>query len=104
MPGAGLASLADCPTMRGVPINVTVKDAVPTWVGDAVRAVRNQALALRYRGNAVECPACERCFARFLPRPDRDGAICPGCHCFERHRMFWLLFRRHPELLSGRLR
>jgi SAM-dependent methyltransferase len=81
-----------------------IKSVLPAGVTAGSRWVRNKVQATRYRGDAVHCPACKRNFSRFLPRPNRDGAICPGCYSLERHRMFWLFFERATKLLTDRAR
>lgn len=90
--------------MRGQPLTETIKDLLPASATVSARKVRNRLLALRYRGDAVHCPACERSYAKFLPRPNREGALCPGCYSLERHRMFWLFFDRGTNLFTDRLR
>lgn len=57
---------------------------------------------LRERGDAVQCPVCGGRFARFLPYAGREGALCPGCGCAERHRLLWL-WLAEADLLRGRM-
>lgn len=54
------------------------------------------------RGDAVQCPVCGGRFARFGPYNGRDGALCPGCGCAERHRLMWL-WLADEDRLRGRL-
>ena len=54
------------------------------------------------RGDAVECPICERTFARFLPYAGRENAVCPGCGAAERHRLLWL-WLCEEDRLRGRV-
>jgi SAM-dependent methyltransferase len=54
------------------------------------------------RGDAVECPICERTFRRFLPYAGREGAVCPGCGSAERHRLLWL-WLCEEDRLRGRV-
>jgi SAM-dependent methyltransferase len=56
----------------------------------------------RERGDAVQCPVCGGQFARFLPYGGRDGALCPGCGCAERHRLLWL-WLAEEDRLRGRM-
>ncbi len=56
----------------------------------------------RERGDAVECPVCGGRFARFLPYGGREGALCPGCGCAERHRLMWL-WLAEEDRLRGRM-
>ena len=56
-------------------------------------------IAVRERGDAVECPVCGGRFRRFKPHWNRAGAICWRCGAHERHRAVALLWRRRPELL-----
>jgi SAM-dependent methyltransferase len=65
-----------------------------------------RAIALRYRvfanrGDAVECPVCERRFARFRDDHNRPNAICWRCGAHERHRALWLYLDGHRELLES---
>jgi len=54
------------------------------------------------RGDAVQCPVCGGRFRRFLPYDGREGGICPGCGCAERHRLLWL-WLADEDLLHGRM-
>jgi SAM-dependent methyltransferase len=54
------------------------------------------------RGDAVQCPVCGGRFARFAPYGGRDGALCPGCGCAERHRLMWL-WLADSDRLRGRI-
>ena len=54
------------------------------------------------RGDAVQCPVCGGRYARFLPYDGREGAICPGCGCAERHRLLWL-WLADEDRLHGRM-
>jgi len=59
-------------------------------LGSPLARLRAARTRLAERGDAVECPICERTFARFLPYAGREGAVCPGCGSGERHRLLWL--------------
>lgn len=50
---------------------------------------------------AVQCPLCRGEFPAFLPAGSREGAVCPGCDCRERHRASWLFLEDRPDLLAG---
>lgn len=69
-----------------------------------LRSVRDRARGRWHRGDAVECPVCERSYARFLPRGRRTAAVCPGCGSMERHRMAWLYLRQLTGPAGARLR
>jgi len=45
----------------------------------------------RLKGDAVECPCCEKKFKKFLSYgvKAREGALCPWCLALERHRLLW---------------
>ena len=74
---------------------------MPATPRRATRALALRRRMLANRGNAVECPVCERRFARFRDDWNRANAICWRCGSHERHRALWLYLERHPELLSG---
>ncbi|PIE39710.1 MAG: SAM-dependent methyltransferase [Gammaproteobacteria bacterium] len=70
-----------------------------------IRRFRNRVInPIRYRGDAVYCPVCERSFSQFLPAGTRDGwreqAVCPFCKARERDRLNWLFFASHKELFA----
>lgn len=49
-------------------------------------------------GGAVECPVCGGRFRRFLSHySKRDGARCPRCRSYERHRLLWLYLRERTD-------
>ena len=52
----------------------------------------------RLRGDAVECPCCERTWSAFAPDHNRPNALCPYCGSHERHRGLWLYLRDRMEL------
>jgi predicted SAM-dependent methyltransferase len=56
----------------------------------------------RHRGDAVQCPCCDRTYGSFAPAWNRDNAICPGCGSHERHRLTWLYLRDVEQLGSAR--
>jgi SAM-dependent methyltransferase len=63
---------------------------VPSLPGSPLARTHAALTRWRERGDAVECPICERTFARFLPYAGREDAVCPGCGSAERHRLLWL--------------
>lgn len=76
-----------------------------TIAGMTVLARAGAALSLRRnvlarRGTAVQCPLCGSRFDRFKDAWNRAGALCWRCGSHERHRLQWVLFQRHPELLA----
>lgn len=73
---------------------------MPATPRRAARALALRRRVLANRGNAVECPVCERRFARFRDDWNRANAICWRCGSHERHRALWLYLERHPELLA----
>lgn len=70
--------------------------------GSPLARLRGSVTRLRERGDAVECPICDRTFARFLPYAGRQGAVCPGCGSAERHRLLWL-WLCEEDRLRGRV-
>jgi SAM-dependent methyltransferase len=74
---------------------------VPSLPGSPLGRARAAVTRLRERGDAVECPVCERTFARFLPYAGREGAVCPGCGSAERHRLLWLWLCEEDRLRGG---
>ena len=55
-------------------------------------------------GNVCTCTLCGK-QGRFLPMgvPLRIDAACPGCGSLERHRLFGLYLRQHPDIVAGRI-
>lgn len=50
------------------------------------------------------CPMCGTDAAAFLPygvKAPRPDCRCPGCNSLERHRLVWLFFALHTDLLTG---
>jgi SAM-dependent methyltransferase len=70
--------------------------------GSPLARLRAARTRWRERGDAVQCPVCGGQFARFLPYGGRDGALCPGCGCAERHRLLWL-WLAEEDRLRGRM-
>ena len=81
-----------------------VKQASPRRVNSALRRVRTVVDHVRTRGDTVWCPICEKGFGRFLPYHGRTGALCPGCHSLERHRLLWDFFVQKTNLFTASLR
>ncbi len=62
-----------------------------------------------YKGNAVECPVCEKSFSKFLPYGSnvayRDNVLCPYDLTLERHRVMWLYLKnKSPFFTADRLK
>jgi SAM-dependent methyltransferase len=61
-----------------------------------------------YRGAEVQCPVCEREYARFLPYgravSARENALCPGCLSLERHRLLWIFLQRKTNFFHAQLK
>jgi SAM-dependent methyltransferase len=66
-----------------------------------LRAVARWRQIFANRGNAVECPVCGHCFARFRDDWNRPNALCWRCGSHERHRALWLYLTHRPEYLLG---
>lgn len=79
-------------------IKAQARAAVPEQVLTRWRPVRDAVLAVRLRGDAVECPLCARRYTRFAPFNNRAGARCPGCSSLERHRLLWRFLEQETDL------
>ena len=58
---------------------------------------------LVYRGNAVECPVCEKSFSKFLSygyANYRDNVLCPYDLTLERHRVMWLYLKQKSDFFT----
>jgi len=73
-----------------------------------IRRIAYSLRAVLYAGDGVFCPWCERRFRRFLQYKAYHGpnlnTYCPGCGCFERHRLQWLYFKNRTNLFEDKLR
>jgi len=60
---------------------------------------------LLYKGNAVECPVCERSFSKFLSYGSdvahRENVLCPYDLTLERHRLMWLYLKDHSNFFTA---
>jgi len=68
------------------------------------KPILNQFNQLKYRGNQVYCPCCEKNFREFMPYRTRNNAMCPNCQSLERHRLLWLYFNNKTNLLTDNLK
>jgi SAM-dependent methyltransferase len=75
---------------------------VPSIPGSPLARLRAARTRRQEHGDAVQCPVCGGRFARFLPYGGREGALCPGCGCAERHRLMWM-WLADEDLLHGRM-
>lgn len=61
-----------------------------------------------YRGNAVQCPICEKKYKKFLPygrgASARPNALCPSCLSLERHRLIWLYLQEKTPFFRDSLK
>lgn len=83
-----------------------LKSRIPLRLQPQAKVLYYTLRAIRYRGNAVECPICKGHFQRFLPSgivPFRPQAICPRCGASERHRQLWLYLQQHTNLFTAPL-
>lgn len=53
---------------------------------------------LRYVGNKVYCPICEKKHSQFV------SGSCPSCGSGVRHRIFWLFLLRHTNFFQANLK
>lgn len=60
-----------------------------------------------YKGDAVECPVCEKSFKKFLSYgskvAQRDNVLCPYDLTLERHRLMWLYLKDHSNFMTEKL-
>ncbi|BCW98666.1 MAG: type 11 methyltransferase [Armatimonadota bacterium] len=65
------------------------------------RSLVRKLLLVKYRGSAYACPCCHYQARQFWPSGvnQKPNTLCPSCGSLERHRLLWLFFQRHPELL-----
>lgn len=58
-----------------------------------------------YRGDKVECPACNHSFSKFLAYGSdtvrRDNVLCPSCLTLERHRLMWLFLKNKTDFFNA---
>lgn len=86
--------------------HVRVGIFIPSSAKPMLRRLRSSLQSLAYAGSSRHCPVCGRSAGRFASagRPRRKGVRCIGCGSLERHRLLWLFFTRHPELLREGMR
>jgi len=57
-----------------------------------------------YKGDAVECPVCEKSFKKFLSYgskvAQRDNVLCPYDLTLERHRLMWLYLKDYSNFMT----
>lgn len=70
----------------------------------SLRAVRDLALGIWYRGTARWCPVCGWSSRKFREHgfPVRQDARCARCGSMERHRLVWLYFAARTDLFDGK--
>lgn len=72
----------------------------PVRAEAAKDAVRRRLMRVRHRGDAVQCPCCQRTFSSFVDLGGRANWSCPGCGAQNRHRMLaWYLDHEGVDLL-----
>ena len=62
-------------------------------------------LGLRYKGDKVKCPICEKQYKSFLPYGrinPRKNALCPSCLSLERHRLIWLYLQKQTDFFASK--
>lgn len=59
-----------------------------------------------YKGDAVDCPVCEKSFRKFLPYGNLgiDNRLCPYCLTLERHRLLWLYLKNKTGFFTEKLK
>jgi SAM-dependent methyltransferase len=70
-----------------------VKDAIPARYRTPVLGTFR---SLWYAGDNVDCPCCGGHFRKFR----LDETACPRCGSHGRHRLLWLYFDSHSDLLA----
>ena len=81
----------------------SISSHLPEPVRAPLRAARDFAIGVWYRGSGRWCPVCaqpSRQFRRFGFVP-REDAKCPQCGALERHRFVWLFFIHRTDLFDG---
>jgi predicted SAM-dependent methyltransferase len=85
-----------------------LKRIIPSRKRYALRQVLHWFIALRYIGNRVHCPCCNRNFGSFIrwdPNdPEDDSSVCPYCALHSRHRLLWHYLREKTGLWNKPLR
>lgn len=60
---------------------------------------------LLYKGDAVECPVCEKKFRKFLSYGSkvahRENVMCPYDLTLERHRLMWLYLKNESNFFTA---
>ena len=82
------------------------RGAVPPRFQPLVKSARRSVLRVRYRGEGVVCPCCNGRFRAFRTAgvgTKREGALCPGCGSWERHRLLWLFLAARTSFFSEQL-
>jgi SAM-dependent methyltransferase len=69
-------------------------------ISPIVRPLRRVLRGLRYRGDAVECPLCQRTFKSWVN--GKPHGLCPYCESGSRHRMLWLHLADHLKSVPGK--
>lgn len=59
---------------------------------------------IKYRGNNVYCPCCDKSFREFMTHRSRKNAKCPYCSSLERHRLLWLYLKHKTNLFADSLK
>ena len=61
---------------------------------------------LIYKGDAVECPVCDKKFKKFLSYGSdiahRENVLCPYDLTLERHRLMWLFLKNESDFFSSK--
>ena len=70
----------------------------------SLRAARDLALGMWYRGSARWCPVCGWSSRKFRSQgfPVRPDVRCARCGSLERHRLVWLYFTAKTDLFDGK--
>lgn len=82
------------------------RGVVPERFKPLAKKARQIAIRPRYRGQGVACPCCNGRFRAFRPGgvdEKRDGARCPGCGSWERHRLLWLFLEQRTSFFQQRV-
>ena len=94
------------PTLK--PARRWMRRPVPEAARPRAKALLFGVLRPFLTGSAVTCPVCRRSFRRLIDVGSKDAPRfqCPGCGCYDRHRLLALHLERHDGLLlppSGRV-
>ncbi len=81
--------------VRNLPRSVLIK----------ISLILRKPISLFYRGNNVQCPACNKSFRKFLPYGNKGetNRLCPNCLTLERHRLLWVYLEERTFFFTAKI-